>query len=910
MLKRLNAGLFSLCMLLTTIASAQEVDIPYTRYVLDNGLTLIVHEDHKAPIVAVNVWYHVGSKNEKPGKTGFAHLFEHLMFNGSENWNDEYFKPFDAVGATDMNGTTNFDRTNYFQNVPSNALDLALWMESDRMGHLLGVIDQERLDEQRGVVQNEKRQGDNQPYGRVFERMVKTMFPAAHPYSWLPIGSLEDLNAASLEDVQDWFRQYYGAANAVIVVAGDVNPDEVRERVEHYFGDIESGPPLARHAAWVPEMTSVQREVMKDRVPQARLYMVWTMPQVGDPDGDYMNLVNNVLTGGKTSRLYKRLVYDEQIATDITSFAFQAEISGLLAIQATAQPGGDLAALEAAINDELANFLENGPTRDELERAKMQIRSGFIRGIERIGGFGGKSDILAQGEIYQGNPDAYKAFLDRTAGAKRDDLTRVARDFITDGRYILEVHPFGDFKVAKSDVDRSELPNVGDFPEPAFEAFEAGKLDNGLGLIVARRDAVPVVNFNLVVDAGYAADQFGKPGTANLAMDMMDEGTESRNSLEINENLVRLGAQLSTGSNLDTSFVSLSALKENLGESLDIFADVVLNPAFPESDFERLRKQQIAGIQREQSTPVSMALRIFPKLLYGEGHAYGNPLTGSGTLDAVRAMSTDDLEQFHTTWFKPNNATLVVVGDTTFDEMKPMIERLFRRWSAGDVPSKNLAQVADSESAQVYLIDRPDSEQSIIFAGHVMPPKSSADDIAIDAMNEVLGGSFNARMNMNLREDKHWSYGARTIIIDAEGQQPFFAYAPVQTDKTKESIAEVKRELVDITEDRPPSEEEVVRAKDKKTKTLPGNWETANAVMGSLVEMVRFGLPADYWESYPEKVTALDVETVSRMAEEYVKPENTVWVVVGDRAKIEDGIRELELGELQVIDSEGNAAGE
>ena len=388
-----------------------------------------------------------------------------------------------------------------------------------------------------------------------------------------------------------------------------------------------------------------------------------------------------------------------------------------------------------------------------------------------------------------------------------------------------------------------------------------------------------------------------------------DQG-QSRDALEISDELNRLGARLSTGSNLDTSSVTLSALKENLADSLDVFADVVLNPAFPEADFERLRKQQIAGIQREQTTPVSMALRVFPRLIYGEGHAYGNPFTGSGTLDSVNSMATEDLSAFHDTWFKPNNATLVVVGDTSFAEMKPMIERLFRNWEAGEVPSKNLAKVDDQDATQVYLIDRPDSEQTIIFAGHVMPPKSSADDIGIEAMNEVLGGSFNARLNMNLREDKNWSYGARTVIVEAEGQRPFFAYAPVQTDKTKESIVEIQRELNDIIDERPPSEEEVVRAKDKKTKTLPGNWETNNAVMGSLVEMVRFGLPADYWDTYPGKVNSLDVEAVSRMAETYVKPDNAIWVVVGDRSEIESGVRELELGEVQIIDSEGNPAGD
>ena len=318
---RLLVSLTLATLLLTPlVTSANELDIPFEKYVLDNGLTLIVHTDRKAPVVAVNLWYHVGSKNELEGKTGFAHLFEHLMFNGSENYNDEYFGPYDRVGATGMNGTTNFDRTNYFQVVPKNALDMALWMESDRMGHLLGVIDQARLDEQRGVVQNEKRQGENQPYGKVFITAFKNMFPKGHPYSWSVIGYMEDLEAASLDDVHNWFKQYYGAANATIVVAGDVDPLQVKERVEHYFGYIPSGPPLTRQDTWIPDLKGTHRQVMQDRVPQARTYKIWMMPEIGNIEANHLDLVSGILSEGKTSRLYKRLVYDEQIASDAVSY--------------------------------------------------------------------------------------------------------------------------------------------------------------------------------------------------------------------------------------------------------------------------------------------------------------------------------------------------------------------------------------------------------------------------------------------------------------------------------------------------------------------------------------------------------------------------------------------------------------
>src|SRR5262245_59252618 len=382
-------------------------DIPYTKFVLKNGLTLLVHEDHKAPIVAVNVWYHVGSKNEKPGRTGFAHLFEHLMFNGSEHYNNDYFKAVEPAGATDLNGTTNEDRTNYFQNVPVSALDRILWLESDRMGHLVGVIDQARLDEQRGVVQNEKRQGENEPYGKAFITVAENTYPKGHPYSWSVIGSMEDLNAASLGDVKAWFAAYYGAANATLAIAGDVNPEDIRRRVERYFGDIPSGPPVARSQSWVAKRSGVIRQTMQDRVPQSRIIKVWNVPETGTSDATWLGLVTELLAGGQSSRLYKRLVYKDRTATDVVGFLDDREIGGQLWLWADVQPGGDVYAVEKALDEEVAAFLGKGPTPEELDRARTQARARYVRGIERIGGFGGKSDLLARGQVYQGDPEAY-----------------------------------------------------------------------------------------------------------------------------------------------------------------------------------------------------------------------------------------------------------------------------------------------------------------------------------------------------------------------------------------------------------------------------------------------------------------------------------------------------------------------
>jgi zinc protease len=883
------------------------IDIPFQKFVLPNGLTLIVHEDHKAPIVAVNVWYHVGSKNEKLGRTGFAHLFEHLMFNGTENYDKDFFGPMEQAGATDMNGTTNEDRTNYFQNVPTNAVDLTLWMESDRMGHLTGAISQPKLDEQRGVVQNEKRQGENEPYGKVWDFLTPKLYPANHPYSWMVIGSMDDLDAAKLGDVKEWFQTYYGAANAVVVVAGDIDVKTAREKVEKYFGDIPAGAPVARQQAWVAKRTGSQRGIMQDRVPQAKIYKVWNIPGWGTEDGEYLDLVGDVLSTGKTSRLYKRLVYDEQIATDVSASLDLREIGGLFVIEASARPGVELARVEKAVDQEMARFLASGPTATEMKKVKTQNRAAFIRGVERIGGFGGKSDVLAQGEVFAGRPDFYKVRLARVQQATPAQLLSSAKRWLGDGVYTLEVHPYPEYQTAQAGADRSKLPDLGSPPETKFPALERATLSNGLKVVLAERRAIPQVRFDLLLDAGFAADQSGLPGTASLAMAMLDEGTARRTSLQISDELAQLGANLGTGSKLDVSSVSVEALKENLDASLDIFGDVILNPTFPRKDFERLKKQRLAQIQQEKADPVGLALRIFPALIYGRTHAYSNPWTGSGTEESTAKITREDLVRFHQAWFKPNHATLVVVGATSMAEIRPKLERLFAGWKPGEVPAKNIATVSGQPRPVVYLVDRPGSLQSLVIAGHVAPPKANPEEVTIEALNRVLGGDFGSRVNMNLREDKHWSYGAYTFFRDARGQRPFVAYAPVQTDKTKEAVIELDKELRGIVKGRPIEPAELSRAQASLTLTLPGSWETMSALAGSIGDIVTYGLDDRYYDTFAEKVRGQTVEGVTTVAGEVLHPDQLVWVVVGDRAKIEPGLRELKLGEIRLIDTNGKA---
>ena len=886
-------------------AQSKDVDIPYQKFVLENGLTLIVHEDHKAPIVAVNTWYHVGSKNEKSGKTGFAHLFEHLMFGGSEHAPGRYIDAMERIGATDLNGTTNNDRTNYFENVPTSALDLTLWMESDRMGYLLGALDQKTLDLQRGVVQNEKRQGENQPYAVSDQLITQNTYPAGHPYSWTVIGDMADLNAASMNDVQEWFKTYYGPSNVVVVIAGDVDAKTAKEKVEKYYGNIPAGPPVGHQQVWVAKMTGTHRQLVQDRVPQARIYKVWNIPQYGNADSVYLDLVSDVLSQGKSSRLYKRLVYDDQIATSANAYVDLREIAGQFGVEATAKPGQGLAQVEKELDEELARFLKDGPTAEELQRVKAQYEAHFIHGIERIGGFGGKSDRLAQSEVFMGSPDGYKTVLKQAREATAEDLKAAANRWLNDGVYILEVLPFPDYKTAGAGADRSKAPVPGTPPELKLPKLQRAKLSNGLSLILAERHEVPLVNFWIVSDAGYAADQLASPGTASMTMALLTGGTKTRNALELSDQLALLGAQLQANANLDSCTVKLSALKSKLDPSLELFADAVLNPSFPDTDFKRQQKLQLAAIEREKNTPVQMALRVFPGLLYGPNHAYGNPLTGSGTSASVSKMTREDLAKFHDVWLRPNNSTLVVAGDTTLAEITPKLEKLFAGWKTEKVPAKNIRTVQAPGKSMVYLIDKPGALQSIIIAGEIAPPTNNPKEVAIDAMNDGLGGMFGSRLNMNLREDKHWSYGARSLLWDAKGQRPFIAYAPVQTDKTKESLQEINKEFRGIVGDHPIAPDELARIQANETLSLPGSRETIDEVGRSIVDLVQFGLPEDYYETLSGKIRALKTNDVNDAAKAIVHPDQLIWVIVGDRSKIEAGVKEVGLGELQTMDADG-----
>lgn len=916
----------------TAAAMAQSIpNLAYQRFTLPNGLTVVVHEDHKAPVVAVSIWYHVGSSYEPKGKTGFAHLFEHLMFQGSENHADEYFKPFELAGATDQNGTTWLDRTNYFETVPTTALDMALWMESDRMGHLLGAIGQPQLDEQRGVVQNEKRQGENQPYGRVSELIQAEAFPANHPYHHDTIGSMADLNAASLGDVKQWFRDYYGAANTVLVLSGDITVAQAKEKAMKYFGDIAAGPQVPRPQPWVAPRSKSTRGTMTDNVAQTRIYREWNVPSRTSDDLTRLSLAAAVLGGGKTSRLYQRLVYQDKLADDVSVDIEQHVLASLFQLQVDVKKGVDPAKVEAAVADEWQKFLKDGPTADELARVKTEVRASFVRGLERVNT---QASILAEGQLYSNDPGQYLKDFKVLMAATPASVKAAADQWIAKGDYTLTVvpgkveetdmatvagrpaepgapkpvlSPKGDYRTVKSGVDRSKgVPVVDRFPDLTFPAIQRGKLANGIEVVLAERHAVPAVQVQLMFNAGFAADQGRKLGTSSFTMAMLDEGTKRLDSVQIAKTEQRLGAEIGSGCGLDACNVSLNALDDQLKPSLALFGDIVRNPAFRDADVARVRGQWLARIAQEKSQPVGIALRTLPPLLYGEGNAYAIPFTGSGTEASISSLTTQDMRQFMGDFIRPDNVKILVAGDTTLAKIIPELNAVFGDWKAsGKVPAKLLAKVAPPANPRVYLVNRPGAQQSLILAGIVAPSTEAPNNLPIETMNGAFGGTFTSRLNMNLRENKHWAYGAFSFLRPAQGQRPFMLYAPVQTDKTAESVAEMLKEAKGVVGDKPLTAQEISKIKDGDVRSMPGSYQTTSAVMGALQGIVLYHRPDDYVQTLKARTEAQTDAEVNAAAKEIIRPNQLTWVIVGDLSKIEQPLKKLDLGAMQVLDADG-----
>jgi zinc protease len=887
--------------------------IEFEKYTLPNGLQVILHLDRKLPIVHVNEWFHVGSKNERTGRTGFAHLFEHLMFQGSKNAPGEYFSVAEQAGANiregGVNGTTDNDRTNYFVTAPSGNLELLLWLESDRVATLTDALTKEKLDNQRDVVKNERRQGlENVPYGRWFPLLFENIFPSGHPYSWPVIGSHEDLTAATLEDVTEFFKQYYTPNNLSLVIAGDFDPAEAKRLVAKYFGSIPPGPALDRPRHNVATLDREKVIDAMDRVPQERVYVAWPSPPLYAPDDAALDVIATILSDGLSSRLQKALVYDKPLASDVSAFQISLEAAGVFVVQATARPKVSLDEIQRIITSEISRLAKLGPTPQELSRAKTKREYNFVTGLERIGGFGGKADLLNQYNTYLGDPAKFEWDIQRyrelDAAAVK---TATTRWLDTDKRVVLRFHPETSVaQGAAAAVDRSKKPETGaDRPFKTPEV-QTTKLENGLQIFVVERHDLPKVAMTLVTRAGGFGDPPGKEGAANMMMRTIDRGTKTRTALQIEDELGDLGTALTGFAGREASQIGFDVLKASLDAAMAVLADVVLHPTFPQSEFDRERQLQLDALAQQSKDADALVARIRPMLVFGRTHPYGRP--PSGLPSTVASITRDDVVKAHAGWWKPGSSAVVFAGDISLDGAKQLTQKYLGAWSGGSAPAVDIP-AAQPAPAGIYLVDRPDAAQTAIAQSLSAPVRTVEDIYAFHLVDAVWGGGgFGTRLNLNLREDKGYSYGVFSNEIFYSRGAIWTAGGGVQTNRTKESVTEFVNELEAIAGKRPITPAELESAKLTRVRGYAQQFESLGRIAGQIAQFWVLGLPMSELQREPEETLKLTVDAVNAAAKKYATPSKASLLLVGDVAKIEPGVRSLKVGEVVVLDDEGRPA--
>ena len=879
--------------------------ISHEKLTLSNGLEVVLHQDHTLPIVGVNIWYHVGSKDEEVGRTGFAHLFEHVMFEGSKHHNKNYFDPLQQAGAV-LNGSTSSDKTNYWETVPSNYLDLALWLEADRMGFLLEALDQGRFDIQRDVVKNERRQSyENRPYGLAQLLLQPAMFPSPHPYNWPVIGSQDDLDSASLDDIKAFFRRFYAPSNASLALAGDFDIDEAKRLIELYFGDIAPGPAINRVGRMDSSLRGEVRLTISDKVQLPRLYLVWPSCPMFDEDEAPLDIVATVLGDGKSSRLYKSLVYDKQIATDVSVGNYSQEIAGEFHIEVTASPGHTLDENQEVVEAELERIRREPPTELEISRARNRVESQHVRQLARFGGFGGRADQLNHYNVHAGDPGLINTDVERYLVATGEDMVRVASSVLGDDHVRLAVLPERATSPSKSSIDRSKLPG-GSTPRVYSPPIPRRvRMPNGLSILHVNKPELPVVTLGLLLKAGATTDPTGQPGLAQMTTAMISEGTTTRSSQQISDEMEFLGSHLGSDTSREHVFLSTETLTTHWPKALEIMADVVKNPTFPERELDRLRKERLADLRRISDDPVSIAQRASRALAYGPESKYGHPI--SGTVKAVEGLTRQELVGHFNDYYGPGDATLIVAGDVSRDDVMSIVEARLGDWDQRAAQSIDEASVEGGHTAPttIFLADKPGAAQSVIRAGHLTIPRHDPDYHALNLLNYVFGSQPTARLFMNLRQDKGYSYGYYSSIDWLIGPSVLIAGGAVETAVTKESVIETLKEFADIRGGRPVTEDEFDAARDGIFKGFPAQFETLGQLVNQLGNLALFGLPDDYYSNYIAKLEAITLDEVRRVGAERIDDGHLFVLVVGDRESVEPGLRELGLPMVHV-DYEGH----
>ncbi len=893
--------------------------LKYEKYKLPNGLEVILSEDHRLPMAAVDLWYHVGPVNERPARTGFAHLFEHMMFQGSKHAGDQPFQVLESAGATMINGTTDFDRTNYFETVPSNQLELALWLESDRMGWLLDKLDQRKLTTQRDVVRNERRQGENSPYMLVEEAVFHQLFPKTHPYYADVIGSHADIESAELGDVRDFFKQYYTPNNASLAIVGDFDPKAIKTLVEKYFGPIPAGPLVPKVEVVTPPISEEKRVTITDKVQLPRVYLSWITAPIYKPGDAEANLLAHILGGGKSSRLYKKMVYEKQIAQDVSASQNSLILGSIFQITATAREGVKPEDLEQAMDAELSAIQKDGPSTAEMERARNTLETGIIEGLQTLGGFGGVADMLNQYNHYLGDPGYLAKDLERYENATPAAVQKMAAALTRNARVV--VYGIPGEKIIQ-DVPRRPEPKVSEKNLPGGpsgdewrksppEPSKAGvttlpvpaqfKLANGLTVLLVEQHNLPVFTAALAIVSGSDSNPIDKPGLASFTASMLTEGTQKRTSLQLADDIAQIGASFDGSSTSDASLLSSGALTRNADRLFELLADVAMNPAFRDEEIERIRKQRLTTLLQQADEPDVLATEYLLREVYGEKNPYG--FLQTGTKEATETTTRADMVKFYQNGYGPQNAALLVAGDITQDQLRGLAEKYLGTWT-GQAKASMPPAGSSSPARRVIIVDKPASPQSVLRIGQIGLARNNPDYVPVTIMNSILGGLFSSRINLNLREAHGYTYGASSVFVFRRGPGPFFVGTMVRTDATAPSVKEVFGEL-DKMRSTLVKPEELAMAKETEVRGLTGTFETTAQTAGAMTGLFVYKLPLDYYSKLPQQFAAVNATDTQRVAQQYLTPAKMLVVAVGDRARIEPELKKLNLGPIKVLDAEG-----
>jgi len=887
---------------LAPIAVAQEVK--YEKYKLDNGMTVILHEDHSLPVVAVNIWYRVGSKDEVARRSGFAHLFEHLMFMGTRRVPNGEFDTIMEAGGGSNNASTSEDRTNYFSSGPASLLPTLLWLDADRLEELGRAMDQDKLNKQRDIVRNERRQSyENRPYGKSELAIQEMLYPVGHPYHIPTIGTHEDLEAATVTDVKDFFATYYVPNNATLVVAGDFDPARIKPLIASLFGTIPRGGEAPHRAAGPAKLEGVKRATMLDKVQLPMVTMAWLSPAKFAPGDAELDLLADVLADGKSSRLYKRLVYDDKIAVDVSASQESLLLGSAFRISVVAAPGADLDRIEKTVDEEIARLIRDGLTAEELERYRSKIELAMLERLQRVEA---RADALNEYEFFFGEPNSFKRDLDRYRKATPADVQRwAAATLKPDARVIIRVLPEAPQPEASAREKRPSDLAAASFTPPAPESFT---LSNGLKVMLWRKPELPLVAMKLIVHPGRWLQPNDEAGLAELMATMLGEGAGDRDALAFENAVQTLGATFGAAADHESIAVSMTTLKRNFDKAAALLGDAIVRPRFDAKEWERVKRLHLEELKQQEDMPGIVAGRVAARTLFGDAHPYAWPVSGTPT--TVETIGLDAVRQLWSKWVRPNFATLLIAGDVSADEAKSALEKALGAWkaSSGEPAKDSELAPAARQGLSLVIVDRPEAVQTVVY--FIMPGPKATDPRRVDyrLLNTLLGGSFTSRLNQNLREQHGYTYGARSRFVMDPRTGYFVASSSIRADVTGAAIAEFLKEFKRLR-DGDVSKEEAGKASETLRTDAVQAFEGMNGILGTASELVEAGLPFETLATDLKAMESANAADLNKLARPAIPLENGVLVLVGDKRQILEQIKSLDLPKPIELDAHGAPIG-